>query len=247
MAKTKSTFLVVVNGSIKNAIFHQTRSMYIKYNFVFGPDWSFVTGIDEGISCTGYKVKNKPEITFNTLLQATFSSTNPYKWPQIIFSCYGYDMFGHDIIIGYGSVHIPTTPGVTELTVPMFVPQASSGINKLIGVLTGKRAEFTDYRVVGSSEGRDMIRVSTQGLINVKFNVIIKDLKKLGFDVVKETMTKLSEFVLPQHIFETEEPSSNKEEVVSEIKEEPRQSTENETYNNSEQIDESDGIEKEDI
>ncbi|CEF61208.1 B9 domain family-containing protein [Strongyloides ratti] len=208
MAKVKSKFIVIVNGNIIDACFHQTKSLYVKYNFIYGPDWSFVTGIEEGISCSGHKTKNKAEINLNTLIEGTFSSTNPYKWPQLILSCYGPDFFGNDIILGYGAVYVPTTPGITEVSVPMFVPKASSGINKLIGLFTGRRAEFIDSRVVGSAEGRDVTRVTTQGIINVKFNVIIKDLKKCGYDVEGETMAKLSEFILPQHIFEKEEPSN---------------------------------------
>uniref|UniRef100_A0A0N5CDI3 B9 domain-containing protein 1 n=1 Tax=Strongyloides papillosus TaxID=174720 RepID=A0A0N5CDI3_STREA len=209
MSKSKSSFTVIVNGNIMNACFHQAKSLYVRYNFFYGPDWSFVTGIEEGISCSGHKAKNKAEINLNTLIQCTFSSTNPYKWPQLILSCYGPDMFGNDVILGYGSVYVPTTPGLTEVSVPMFVPKASSGINKLIGLLTGRRAEFIDSRVVGLAEGRDMTRVITQGIINVQFNVIIKDLKKFGYDVVGETMAKMSEFILPQHIFEKEELSSS--------------------------------------
>ena len=31
--------------------------------------------------------------------------------PQIIVQCFGQDLLGHDVIRGYGGVHIPMTPG----------------------------------------------------------------------------------------------------------------------------------------
>lgn len=31
--------------------------------------------------------------------------------PQLVLSCYGLDAFGHDVVRGYGAVHVPISPG----------------------------------------------------------------------------------------------------------------------------------------
>ena len=31
--------------------------------------------------------------------------------PQLVVSCYGLDAFGHDVVRGYGAVHVPISPG----------------------------------------------------------------------------------------------------------------------------------------
>lgn len=31
--------------------------------------------------------------------------------PQLVISCYGLDVFGHDVVRGYGAIHVPTSPG----------------------------------------------------------------------------------------------------------------------------------------
>lgn len=41
----------------------------------------------------------------------TYKSSNAFGWPKIHFSVYGRDMFGYDIIQGYGFTHVPSTPG----------------------------------------------------------------------------------------------------------------------------------------
>uniref|UniRef100_A0AC35UI04 Aminotran_1_2 domain-containing protein n=1 Tax=Rhabditophanes sp. KR3021 TaxID=114890 RepID=A0AC35UI04_9BILA len=175
----------------------RAKNVYIKYSYVYGPDWKFISGLEEGISCSGHCSSKNNEIVINTLLQATFSSTNPFKWPQIVISCYGSDLFGHDIIYGYGCVHLPTVSGTSKLTIPLFVPQSSSGINRIMGVLTGRRAEFIDPRVITSFEGREITRVTTQGICKLSFNVILNNTKKFGYDMIPATMSKISEFVLP--------------------------------------------------
>ncbi len=51
------------------------------------------------------------DIVFNFPFEATFSTTNPSGWPQIVLTLYGPDVFGRSVVKGYGSVHIPTEPG----------------------------------------------------------------------------------------------------------------------------------------
>lgn len=46
----------------------------------------------------------------------------------------------------------------------------------------GRNPEFVDPRVVASGEGRDVIRVSSRGSVQVEFHIITKDLKRLGYD-----------------------------------------------------------------
>ena len=31
--------------------------------------------------------------------------------PQLVISCYGLDFYGHDVVRGYGAVHVPISPG----------------------------------------------------------------------------------------------------------------------------------------
>ena len=38
-------------------------------------------------------------------------STNVFGWPQLVLSVYGLTFFGRDVARGYGSIHLPTTPG----------------------------------------------------------------------------------------------------------------------------------------
>ena len=48
--------------------------------------------------------------------------------------------------------------------------------------ISGKRPEFVDPRVVSRGEGREVTRVSSGGHVKVVFNIVTKDLVKLGYD-----------------------------------------------------------------
>ncbi|VDK25225.1 unnamed protein product [Anisakis simplex] len=90
------------------------------------------------------------------------------------------------------------TNGRCVRRIAMFVPESSTPLQKFIGWITGKRAEFIDPRIVASSDGRHVTRVRSQGFISVTMNVVLKDLKKYGYDVVPSSISNVSEFPLPK-------------------------------------------------
>ncbi len=85
--------------------------------------------MDEGTTQIAHKsVEIGSKIVFNFPLEVTFRSTNPFgclysQWkqnksfwliisgPQLVISGYGLDAFGKDVVRGYGTTHIPISPG----------------------------------------------------------------------------------------------------------------------------------------
>ncbi|XP_074866988.1 B9 domain-containing protein 1 isoform X2 [Carettochelys insculpta] len=165
-AASPTVFLLMVNGQIESA-----------------------QGLEEGISQITSKNRDAQQaLVWNFPVDITFKSTNPYGWPQIVVSVYGPDLFGNDVVRGYGAVHVPFTPGSHRRTIPMFVPESTSRLQKFTSWLMGRRPEFTDPRVVAQGEGREVTTVRSQGFVTISFNVVTKDMKKLGYDVSPSEM-----------------------------------------------------------
>nr|CAD7426978.1 unnamed protein product [Timema monikensis] len=150
---TSGVFLMSITGQIEQAQFPGFDDIYCKYCFSYGPDWIITTGLEEGISqiskCSG---DERQIFTWNFPLEVTFKSTNPHGWPQLIISVYGLDVFGNDVVRGYGLCHLPISPG----QLPMFVPESSSLVQKLSCWLTGRRPEYVDPRILAQGEGREV-------------------------------------------------------------------------------------------
>ncbi|XP_071976031.1 B9 domain-containing protein 1 isoform X1 [Engystomops pustulosus] len=191
MAANPSVFLLNVNGQIESAEFPEFDDLYCKYCYVYGHDWAptsvstrraLTSGVEEGISQIASKNRtSNRSIVWNFPIEITFKSTNPYGWPQIVVSIYGPDVFGNDVVRGYGAVHLPFTPGRHKKTIPVFVPDSSSKLQKFTSWITGHRPEFTDPKVVAHGDGREVTRVRSQGSLTLSFSVVTKDLKKLGY------------------------------------------------------------------
>ncbi|XP_051852617.1 B9 domain-containing protein 1 isoform X2 [Antechinus flavipes] len=127
-----TVFLVMVNGQVESAQFPEFDDLYCKYCFVYGQDWAPTSGLEEGISqITSKSADVQHSLVWNFPIDITFKSTNPFGWPQIVISVYGPDVFGNDVVRGYGAVHVPFTPGRHKRTIPMFVPESTSKLQKL--------------------------------------------------------------------------------------------------------------------
>ncbi|XP_006246616.1 B9 domain-containing protein 1 isoform X2 [Rattus norvegicus] len=136
-AASPSVFLLMVNGQVESAQFPEYDDLYCKYCFVYGQDWAPTAGLEEGISQIASKSQDvRQALVWNFPIDVTFKSTNPYGWPQIVLSVYGPDVFGNDVVRGYGAVHVPFSPGRWFM---------------------GRRPEYTDPKVVAQGEGREEI------------------------------------------------------------------------------------------
>lgn len=180
--ESKNNFLISVNGQIQSAVFPYFEDIYCKYCFVCGPDWIVISGIEEGISQISKKGRDEEQsFVWNLPLNIVFKSTNPFGWPQLVISAYGLDVFGNEVVRGYGVCHVPISPGHFEKKIPMFVPESTSLIQKFTSWLTGRRPEFTDPRILTQGDAREVARVRSQGEINVIFDTVVRGLQPLGY------------------------------------------------------------------
>ncbi|KAK7508005.1 hypothetical protein BaRGS_00000970, partial [Batillaria attramentaria] len=84
-----------------------------------------------------------------------------------------------------------------KIRVPMFVPESSSLLQKLTSWFLGRRPEYVDPRVIAQGEGREVTRVRSQGYVTISFNVVMKDMKKLGYDILPSDVMNP---ILPENV-----------------------------------------------
>jgi hypothetical protein len=115
-----------------------------------------------------------------------FRSSNVHGWPQLVVGVYGLTMMGGDVVRGYASVHVPTTPGRHTRYVQLYTPVSSSCCQRLTAWLTHNPPEFFDSKFVAQGRGREVTRVRSHGCVKVTFNVTTKNMKEWGYQVDAE-------------------------------------------------------------
>jgi len=181
-------FVVMVTGQIESGRYEGLDSLYCRYTFSFGEDWRVVRGVEEGITqmstARGTAADAGRLCVWNFPIDVTFKATGVHGWPQVVLSIYGSDFAGRsDMIIGYGAVHLPLTPGRHELFVRTFRPIAASLLGRFQSWLMGKRPEFRDTHFPSKGEGRDVTRVQSFGCVKIVVDVTLQGMEELGYAV----------------------------------------------------------------
>ncbi|EGD72453.1 B9 domain-containing protein 1 [Salpingoeca rosetta] len=175
-------FHMLVTGAVECGHFPTYNNLYCKYTIVFGDHWTATAGIEEGVSQIASRSSHHPgEFVWNFPIDITLKSQLPRGWPQIVVAVYGLDMFGRDIVRGYGTCHLPVTAGHHTLKIPTFAPRPTTRLQHILGWFLGQRPEFYESTFVAAGEGREVVRVRSHGHVIVKCNVAFKDFHRLGF------------------------------------------------------------------
>jgi len=180
-------FVVMVTGQIESGRYEGLDSLYCRYAFTMGDDWTVASGVEEGITQMSTSSGSGGEqgllAVWNFPIDLTFKSTSAFGWPQIVLSVYGNDSFGRsDTIIGYGATHLPIGPGRHEVYLRTFRPLASSLWLRFMSWIQGARPEFIDAMFPSKSEGRDVTRVQSFGTVKLQLDVTIQGMQALGYE-----------------------------------------------------------------
>jgi B9 domain-containing protein 1 len=121
--------------------------LYCRYIFCYGNDWEILGGIDNGLSQTACQntLTTDRDVVWNFPIDVSFKATNLFGWPRLAISVYGMDYFGRDVIRGYGSLLVPLKPGIHNVTVEMFKPNANSTLNQFLSWISGNPPEVRSF------------------------------------------------------------------------------------------------------
>ena len=82
-------------------------------------------------------------VVWNFPIDVTFKATNAFGWPRLALSVYGVDGMGCDVVRGYGSLLLPTSPGTHIKHVHMYRPINSSILQRFMAWVTGTHPEVS--------------------------------------------------------------------------------------------------------
>ena len=158
------------------------NNLYCQYDVARGVDWEVLQGVDTGISQTASKASGGDQcVVWNFPIDLTFKSTSAHGWPRLVLSVFGRNGMGMEVVRGYGSCLIPTAPGVHTRYIRLFAPVSASLLQQFLAYVTGEHAQFFDPKFVATSEGREVTRVQSSGVVKVQINVTTVGMESYGF------------------------------------------------------------------
>lgn len=95
------------------------------------------------------------EVVWNMPFDVTWTSTNVFGWPRMVLEVKQLDMLGREVVVGYGSLLVPTLPGRYVRYVRTFSPVSGSVVQGFLAWLTANRPEFVRPDFVAENKGRE--------------------------------------------------------------------------------------------
>uniref|UniRef100_A0A1I8HGA8 B9 domain-containing protein 1 n=2 Tax=Macrostomum lignano TaxID=282301 RepID=A0A1I8HGA8_9PLAT len=180
-----SSFMLNVCGQIESVELPHYDYIFLIYQFVHGDDWERVLGLEEGVSQLSSKSADVRGLhAFAFPVEVTFKSTNPHGWPQLVVTALGTDIWGNQVVRGYSVCHLPMQPGRVTKRVPLFAPQSSSLMSKLQGLMQSEHPLYTDPKILGQGQGRQVTRVRSLGQMTLNFSTSMKNTRALGYQLL---------------------------------------------------------------
>jgi B9 domain-containing protein 1 len=92
---------------------------------------------------------------WNLPFDVTWTSTNAFGWPRMVVEVRHLDFLGREVVLGYGSMLVPTVPGRYIRYVRTFAPVSGSAVQGFLAWLTANRPEFVRPDFVTENKGRE--------------------------------------------------------------------------------------------
>lgn len=180
-----SYFHLAVSGQLESAYFPMgpdSGALFCRYDVVAGPDWELVSGMRSGITQSAKPEGDYRTVVFNMPLEFTMKSTNPYGWPQIVFSMYGNNLWNVETNRGYARIHCPLMGTKRTVRAPLFVPKFSNIWSAAMSWLTGVNPEMRDPKILADGSKHKGLATESYGELVVSLQAISRGCNRMALD-----------------------------------------------------------------
>jgi B9 domain-containing protein 1 len=182
---SEHTFHVSICGQIEAATFPlgiSGNSLFCRYDIVTGPDWELMSGLASGITQCGHTGRQRDQITFNMPMEATYKSTNPFGWPQVVFSLYGTNFWGLEKVRGYARLTVPLCGGVQTYTAPVILPKSVYILSAMLDWVLDRSPELRDPKVLADGGKFKGLKTESYGELTVRLQTVSRGCRELGME-----------------------------------------------------------------
>ncbi|KAG8222206.1 hypothetical protein J437_LFUL001298 [Ladona fulva] len=173
---------VHIIGQIIGGRSFPSKSIFCRWGIWAGSGWKLIEGLKEGQTQVDSPVLDDISFWCHPI-DVHFAVKSLQGWPKLHLQVYHLDEFGRIEIFGYGFIHIPSSPGVHEISCLTWRPAAASLLQKLRRFFLGGGPYLRNPDLVLSSAERYRLRTESMGEVYVELGVILRNFQTFGVEV----------------------------------------------------------------
>ncbi|XP_071994173.1 tectonic-like complex member MKS1 isoform X1 [Engystomops pustulosus] len=179
---------VFINGEIVSAHEYEYDNLYVHFFMELPKHWSSpafqeISGVTQSCRSKTHERENvayfSHPFSFEMFLSEEVESEDVPQWPVLYFEVLSLDFWQRYRVEGYGSVVLPQTPGLHNITAQTWRPVEQGTVSELRRFFIGGSPELEDVtyvRIPGTFQGERLsrfgFRTETTGRVSFRFHSI---------------------------------------------------------------------------
>ncbi|XP_038222570.1 B9 domain-containing protein 2 [Zerene cesonia] len=169
-------------GQLQRAVdFSENYSLFCRYTFQAGPNWTLLSGSSEGQTSSGVPNTEKCVVWAHPL-DLHFVTKGIQGWPKILLHINCLDSLGRSWVLGYGYSTLPTAPGFHTLKVPCWIPAATSISDKIRQYFIGGSHQLSKTDIISLGNDRCKLNTLSKGIIELNVCVVLRNFTQFGVE-----------------------------------------------------------------
>ncbi|XP_030029913.1 B9 domain-containing protein 2 [Manduca sexta] len=156
-------------------------SLFCRYSFQAGPNWTLVSGCPEGQTVSG-KSDHSQKVVWAHPIDIHYVTKGIQGWPKIILQVSCLDNIGRSWVVGYGCTSLPSAPGHHTITIPCWAPAASTFTDRIRHYFLGGSSQLLETDIINLGSDRYKLKTKSKGLVTLHIDVILRNFSSFGVE-----------------------------------------------------------------
>ncbi|KAL4708140.1 hypothetical protein ACJJTC_009919 [Scirpophaga incertulas] len=171
-----------VLGQLKSAHnFQEKFSLFCRYSFQAGPNWTIVGGIPESQT-----ISAKPDYTKTAIwaqsLDVHYVTRGIQGWPKLVLQIGCLDSLGRTWTVGYSCCTLPAVPGHHVIEVSCWLPTATSLTDRIREYFLGGSHQLLHSDIINIGIDRYKLKTISKGTVELNIDIILRNFAQFGVE-----------------------------------------------------------------
>ncbi|CAH1644929.1 unnamed protein product [Spodoptera littoralis] len=168
-------------GQLQCASNFKDNSLFCRYSFQAGPNWTVVSGCPEGQTVTG-KVDHDRTVVWSHPLDIHYVTKGVQGWPKLLVQVSCLDSIGRSWIVGYGCCSLPAVPGPHTIQVNCWVPATTSITDRIRQYFLGGSHQLIQSDIVNLGLNRFKLKTQSKGSVQLQVTLLLRNFSQFGVE-----------------------------------------------------------------
>ncbi|XP_063687759.1 B9 domain-containing protein 2-like [Bolinopsis microptera] len=171
---------VHIIGNLDGGEGFSSPNLSCKWCFETGGAWRLLEGVKDGQTQVDHPI-DEGIAHWSHPIDLHYAIKGIQGWPKLSLQVYSEDMYGRTQLVGYGFVHLPTSPGFHKIECPTW-QLAGSAMDQVQSYFVGSGPQLINDDVIASGSDRYRLQTIASGTVYLSLFLVTRNFNKFGIE-----------------------------------------------------------------